>query len=420
MIFTANTFTEAQSQPAMGQLNRQGVASKQPPYEPLGHEPNLEAVDWGNKDVPGPFDAKTLQKDTTSPKTSHDDEINDYPKDMTDGGESEGDSDKDLREKKLSVKSRKKSATIKPSAGHSSGRFPMPDKKHARLAIQMLPKANGMSPEDEAKVRARAKKILGHSTPSMESNDNHDAWGKFAGSHGKTNVVIHDGNHSKKGKFSKKERSQVTHMHQAVRESLTFHPRFLEGSYDPEKRTADVIIITEGKGNKRDAHYYGADTIQSAVAERVFEGAQAYADHPSLSEETDRPERSVRDLFGYYFDTKYTQFGGKAALQAKLKIQEGQDWAVGLIKEAIEYNKKFPDKQYAGISINADGDVSPGTANGEQVNYVHKITDAFSADLVTKPARGGRFLALVESQHGSNSKGVSVDKKLIEAAERLR
>lgn len=40
-------------------------------------------------------------------------------------------------------------------------RFPMPDKKHARLALQMLPRAKNMPPGAAAKVRSRAENMLG-------------------------------------------------------------------------------------------------------------------------------------------------------------------------------------------------------------------------------------------------------------------
>jgi len=218
----------------------------------------------------------------------------------------------------------------------------------------------------------------------------------------------------------------------AVRtERLTFHPQLVESAataYDPQTRTAEVIVIEVGRGNARDKHYYGADTITQAARDKVFEGSQAYADHPSLDEDINRPERSVRDLFGYYFNTRVTEVrkpdGTRVpALAASLKIQAGADWAIGLIQEAIDYNKRFPDKTYVGISINADGDVSPAVVDNEQVNYVHRITEAFSADMVTKPARGGKFLALVESQHGSHKqhkKEDAVDKKLIESAAKLK
>lgn len=41
------------------------------------------------------------------------------------------------------------------------GRFPMPDREHARLALQMLPKAKHLSPEQRAEVRKRAMAMLG-------------------------------------------------------------------------------------------------------------------------------------------------------------------------------------------------------------------------------------------------------------------
>jgi hypothetical protein len=37
----------------------------------------------------------------------------------------------------------------------------MPDAKHARLALQMLPKAKGLSSAQIAQIKARAHKILG-------------------------------------------------------------------------------------------------------------------------------------------------------------------------------------------------------------------------------------------------------------------
>ena len=201
-------------------------------------------------------------------------------------------------------------------------------------------------------------------------------------------------------------------------ETLTFHPRFIESSFDPVKRTVDVIIIEEGMGNKRDRHFYLPKTLQETVKNHVFNGAQAYADHPSKFDDANRPERSVRDLIGYYFDDRIVATEAGVAIAAKLKIQEGVDWALGLVKEAIEYNKKFPDKVYVGISINADGDTSPNERDGQQVNDVTSITEAFSADMVTKPARGGKFLQLVESVQGAH-KGATVTSKIIDAATQL-
>ena len=56
---------------------------------------------------------------------------------------------------------RRASATIPPSKGYPSGRFPMPDKKHARLALQFLPRAKNLRPGEAAQIRARANRKLG-------------------------------------------------------------------------------------------------------------------------------------------------------------------------------------------------------------------------------------------------------------------
>ena len=40
------------------------------------------------------------------------------------------------------------------------GRFPMPDQKHARLALQMLPRAKNLGPGQEDEIKARATRML--------------------------------------------------------------------------------------------------------------------------------------------------------------------------------------------------------------------------------------------------------------------
>ena len=52
------------------------------------------------------------------------------------------------------------SKTRKATATFGGDRFPMPDIKHARLALQMLPKAKNISSGEEAKVRGRASRML--------------------------------------------------------------------------------------------------------------------------------------------------------------------------------------------------------------------------------------------------------------------
>jgi len=173
---------------------------------------------------------------------------------------------------------------------------------------------------------------------------------------------------------------------------------------DPLKRTARCIIISEGLGNLRDRNYYTADAIESAA--EVFEGKQFYINHPSESEEDDRPERDVRDLAGWFSGTELgyiTDPQSKERLRAcfanlHFDEAEGGETAMAKVKAALAYQKQFPMSKdvYAGISINGGGVSHPGAIKGMQVNMVTEIQEAFSADIVTKPARGGRFLALVK------------------------
>ena len=172
----------------------------------------------------------------------------------------------------------------------------------------------------------------------------------------------------------------------------------------------ECLVISEGLGNIKDLNLYGPDAIRSAA--KVIDGAQAYINHPSESEEQDRPERSVRDLCGYWVNprigaTKDAHTGEPlTALYATLKFDasESGQYARALVETALQYSKNFPNSKspYCGISINGGGVSHPATVDGRQVNMVTEIQELFSADIVTKPARGGKFLQLVESQYGAN------------------
>lgn len=68
----------------------------------------------------------------------------------------------------LTARQRRRSATVKPSRGYPSGRFPMPDKEHARKALQMLSRAKNLSPEERRAIKRRARAKLGHDTATTK------------------------------------------------------------------------------------------------------------------------------------------------------------------------------------------------------------------------------------------------------------
>lgn len=66
----------------------------------------------------------------------------------------------------LNAKQKKRSATIVVGG---KPKFPMPDKAHARNALARLNQAKPeLTPAQKAKIRARARRILGHQTASMK------------------------------------------------------------------------------------------------------------------------------------------------------------------------------------------------------------------------------------------------------------
>ena len=174
-------------------------------------------------------------------------------------------------------------------------------------------------------------------------------------------------------------------------------------------RKFKVILVTEGKGNKRDRNFYTARAIESGPV--LFEGARCFLNHQTEDEEFSRPEQDIRKLCGFFVNVKATQFRNEnglmvPALEADFTTdnsEAGKD-AEAKALAAIEFNKLYPGqgRTYAGFSINADG-LKEGTValDGEVWNNITGFANVRSVDLVTRPARGGAFVALLESEAGN-------------------
>lgn len=190
-----------------------------------------------------------------------------------------------------------------------------------------------------------------------------------------------------------------------------------------------VALIQEGLGNLKDAFYYSKKALESAVTE--FEGKKCFADHPSRSEEIDRPERSVRDIVGHFENVHLEENDdGSSMLCADLVMlpEETNRWARSLVKHSIDYAKKYPDKNLIGLSINASGDADPvkidqflasdipSSAKPKlmkakeqgltEVRVVSAIRDAVSTDLVTEPGAKGKVLEMLEKEKAMGKNGM--------------
>ena len=153
-------------------------------------------------------------------------------------------------------------------------------------------------------------------------------------------------------------------------------------SVDAPSGRQSIQLIDAGWGS---SGYYSARVLENAANARVFpKGTHMYLDHPSQTEEHDRPERSVRDL---------------AAVLVEDAVWNGTA-LVGEAKVFKAYRELLTDPDVAeniGLSIRAFADTTIGEAEGREGTIITALTEALSIDYVTKAGRGGRILAVLES-----------------------
>lgn len=172
-----------------------------------------------------------------------------------------------------------------------------------------------------------------------------------------------------------------------------------------------VTIIKAGLGNKRDKHFYPADTLKEAVAAGLFDGLRAYLDHPTSVDQQIQPERTLRDLAGIYDKPRFVENASGERVVADLHIMPSHKW----LAESIESLMSLGYGDKIGISINGRGTTTPDRMQleegGEPVEIfrVKKFTALPSADLVTEAGAGGGFQQLMESATGAGSRQQGAD-----------
>ena len=169
-----------------------------------------------------------------------------------------------------------------------------------------------------------------------------------------------------------------------VMESVTGELREFGGIVVPlieaktdDKGTIPVKIIDPGWGS---SGYYSREVLQQAVNARVYAaGLQMYWNHPSKTDEKDRPERDLRDLAGVLTeDARWDEHGSKGpGLYSRAKVFSAYRDAVAEMGP------------YIGLSHYVWGESKQGEAEGQKGDIITRIVAARSVDFVTVPGRGG-------------------------------
>jgi hypothetical protein len=141
-----------------------------------------------------------------------------------------------------------------------------------------------------------------------------------------------------------------------------------------------IQIINEGQGS---SGFYPADVLEQAATDKVFNaGTLMFADHPTESEDWQRPERSIKDLVGVLATDAVFEGG---ALIAEANIFSGWRDQINDMKDTI------------GVSIRAGAEVAIEDNGGGPVQVIKRLTHAASVDFVTMAGRGGAILEVLES-----------------------
>jgi cation transport regulator ChaB len=143
-----------------------------------------------------------------------------------------------------------------------------------------------------------------------------------------------------------------------------------------DKGTAKITVIQAGFNSSKD-RFYPVDMLTRD--HKVFEGVKMYADHPSESDETNRPERSIRD---WVATLKNVHMENNAVVGEAVIVEPWMQEKLATLRD----KGMLADM---GVSINAVGAATQATIEGAKTNYIEKITRGRSVDFVTEAGAGG-------------------------------
>lgn len=162
------------------------------------------------------------------------------------------------------------------------------------------------------------------------------------------------------------------------------------------KALGESLGVTETGGQKRaitvieggwgSSGFYPIEMLERDVPNAFPVGTHMYLNHPTESEDYERPERDVRDL---------------AAVITKQPYRQGNEMVAEC--EVFEHYAPFIDAiaEHIGTSIRAIGEAEHGEAEGRHGPIIKSLDEGISLDFVTRAGAGGKVGAkLLESARG--------------------
>jgi hypothetical protein len=169
-----------------------------------------------------------------------------------------------------------------------------------------------------------------------------------------------------------------------------------------------IQVISPGLGS---SGYYSAEVLEAAAKAKVWgKGTKVFFDHPTATEDEERPARSVKDLAAVL--TEDATWDG-SALVARIKPTGG------LGKTVLE-NDTF--RQAVGVSVRASAEGDVGEVAGKQCWIVSEIFPGTfnSVDLVTYAGRGGMILESAREEAEADKPTCTVELTREAALKQLR
>ncbi len=183
--------------------------------------------------------------------------------------------------------------------------------------------------------------------------------------------------------------------------------------------TVPVKLIQPGWGS---SGFYPAEVLERDGPVVFPAGTKMYWNHPTLSEEAERPEGDLRNLAAELVSGARWEPAGAAGpgLYADAKV-------FGPYQAAVE--ELAP---HIGVSIRAAGRAVAGEADGRTGRIVQQLVNARSVDFVTEPGAGGQIISMfgaarrdvstqrrrgAEAQDGSTDNGALQEQEAIQMEE---